>query len=147
MAYVNLGQIIYPVGSVYMSYTSTSPASLFGGNWTAITGHFPYFNAGTVTGGANSVSHSHDLDGTGFAKLRYDFSNWPNIQIDRSYKKWSSSQGALLEFTFAAMQRYKEGELGVNDVGIATGLTGATNSSSINNMPAYQTFYAWRRTS
>lgn len=48
MAYVNLGQVIYPVGSVYMSYTSTSPASLFGGNWTAITGHFPYFNNGTL---------------------------------------------------------------------------------------------------
>ncbi len=28
MAYVNLGQVVYPVGSVYISYTSTSPASL-----------------------------------------------------------------------------------------------------------------------
>lgn len=69
MAYVNLGQVVYPVGSVYISYTSKSPASLFGGNWTAITGHFPYFNAGNTTGGSNSVSHNHGLDGTGYADV------------------------------------------------------------------------------
>lgn len=40
MAYINLGQVIYPIGSIYMSYTGTSPASLFGGNWTAISGRF-----------------------------------------------------------------------------------------------------------
>lgn len=30
----------YPVGTVYMSLQSTSPASLFGGTWTAITAGF-----------------------------------------------------------------------------------------------------------
>lgn len=37
MAYVNLGQVIYPVGAIYASANSTSPASLFGGSWTRIT--------------------------------------------------------------------------------------------------------------
>ena len=46
----------WPVGSVYISYTSTSPSSRFGGSWTALKGVFPYFNAGTSTGGKNSVS-------------------------------------------------------------------------------------------
>lgn len=36
MAYVNLGQVMYPVGSIYISTGSTSPANLFGGNWTRI---------------------------------------------------------------------------------------------------------------
>lgn len=31
---------IYPVGSVYISMNSTSPASLFGGEWTQINGRF-----------------------------------------------------------------------------------------------------------
>ena len=46
----------WPVGSVYISYNSTSPSSRFGGSWTALRGVFPYFNAGTSTGGKNSVS-------------------------------------------------------------------------------------------
>lgn len=33
MAYVNLGQVIYPVGSFYCSTQKISPASLFGGTW------------------------------------------------------------------------------------------------------------------
>lgn len=37
MAYVNLGQVVYPIGAIYASGSSTSPASLFGGNWTQIT--------------------------------------------------------------------------------------------------------------
>lgn len=65
MAYVNLGQVVYPIGSIYMSYTSTSPASLFGGNWTVISGRFLYCNNGTSTGGANSrtynFNHNHAM--------------------------------------------------------------------------------------
>lgn len=45
---------IYKVGYVWISYTNTSPASIIGGSWVAITGRFPYFNAGTSQGGSNS---------------------------------------------------------------------------------------------
>lgn len=37
MAYVNLGQVVYPVGAIYASGSSISPATLFGGSWTQIT--------------------------------------------------------------------------------------------------------------
>ena len=33
MAYVNLGQVMYPIGSFYCSTQKTSPASIFGGTW------------------------------------------------------------------------------------------------------------------
>ena len=32
--------IVYPVGSIYMSLNSTSPNKLFGGTWERITGRF-----------------------------------------------------------------------------------------------------------
>lgn len=38
---VNIGKIMYPVGAVYISYSSMSPANMFGGSWVAITGRFP----------------------------------------------------------------------------------------------------------
>lgn len=37
--YLNL---IYPVGTLYFSYTSTSPANRFGGSWSAISSKFIY---------------------------------------------------------------------------------------------------------
>ena len=39
MAFVNLGQVVYPIGSIYMSTNSTSPANIFGGSWSQISGN------------------------------------------------------------------------------------------------------------
>lgn len=142
MAYINLGQVVYPVGSVYISYTSISPASLFGGNWTAITGHFPYFNAGNTTGGSNSVNHSHDLDGTGYADI--DIIIGGNQWLNVCYRNLTSrSFTANMSWAASTNQINKSVETNTHPIS----LSGSTNSSSINNMPAYQTFYAWRRTS
>lgn len=38
MAYVNLLEVVYPVGSCYFSVQSTSPAAIVGGTWTQLTG-------------------------------------------------------------------------------------------------------------
>lgn len=38
MAYVNLGQVIYPIGAIFASTSSTSPSSIFGGTWSQIVG-------------------------------------------------------------------------------------------------------------
>ena len=59
----------YPVGSLYISTVSTSPASLFGGTWTRIQDTFllaagSKYSAGGSYGGE---SHTH-----GYSKLRAD---------------------------------------------------------------------------
>ena len=55
MAYVNLGQVMYPVGAIYQSWSSTSPASLFGGSWSQITEKFLYCaNSAGDTGGEST---------------------------------------------------------------------------------------------
>ena len=38
MSYVNLLTVMYPIGSLYFSTTSTSPANIIGGTWSQITG-------------------------------------------------------------------------------------------------------------
>ena len=34
--FINLMDLVYPVGSVYETFESTSPAEMFGGTWTQI---------------------------------------------------------------------------------------------------------------
>lgn len=123
--WVNLMDIIYPVGSVYSSYTSTSPASRFGGSWTAITGAFPYYNAGTGTGGSNShtltiaeiPSHSHTGSGG---------TNW-NVEVSKG-----ANTGNFIG---------SSGTAWIENTSVHVG-----GNQPHNNMPAYQTLYAWRRT-
>ena len=38
MSWVNLLDIVYPIGAIYFSRDSTSPASIIGGSWTQIQG-------------------------------------------------------------------------------------------------------------
>lgn len=69
MAYVNLGQIMYPVGAIYASVNSTSPATLFGGAWSQITDaalrgatSVGYVGSDTHTLTINEMpSHNHPL--------------------------------------------------------------------------------------
>lgn len=46
MAYVNLLDVIYPVGSLYCSYNSTSPATIIGGTWESV--YFDLVNKATI---------------------------------------------------------------------------------------------------
>ena len=70
----NLNNKIYPVGSIYISVNSTSPASLFGGTWEQLKDRFLLsagntYTAGSTGGEANHTltvdempSHSHSTD-------------------------------------------------------------------------------------
>ena len=116
----------YPVGAVYISWSSTSPASLFGGSWVAITGRFPYFNAGTGQGGSNS----HTLS----------VNEMPNHNHSIHMRVGWGSGGGASETIFQTSSPTSGG----NKWTESTNYTGSNWSH--NNMPAYQTLYAWRRT-
>lgn len=62
--YVNLLDIIYPVGSVYITFSSVSPASSIGGTWEKINNAYLYCttSGGTYTGsntGSLNLDHNH----------------------------------------------------------------------------------------
>lgn len=72
-----LFDLVYPVGSVYMSISATSPQTLFGGQWTKIEGRFLWATGSTpgTTGGSRTTdstvltidqipSHSHPIPNT-----------------------------------------------------------------------------------
>lgn len=127
---------VFKVGYVWVSYTPTSPASILGGSWTAITGRFPYFNAGNGTGGSNT----HTLTAGQLANHRH----WIGLDQDAYYGPSSTAGYTVHKSGNVSDQGYKTwawssgmGDMNGNEV----------SGQSHNNMPAYQTLYAWRRTS
>ena len=137
-SWVDYNLVIYPVGAYYFSNSSTSPASLFGGTWSAVTGRFLYMNAGTGTGGNNS--HTHSLS-NGYAMIDYDVTHSPNIQFGIKEANWSHT-GVMYEWrTPAQINRFPTGNITADNAVVLGG-----NTDSNNNMPSYQTVYAWRRT-
>ena len=118
----------FPIGFVYSSMNSTSPASIFGGSWTEIKGRFPYFNAGTDIGGSNT--HTHGLS-NGYAQVAIGSGS---IGINKKEASSFTVYKHLLGLAAGASWSTSE----------AAALSG--NTDSANNMPAYQTLYAWYRT-
>lgn len=121
---------VYPVGSVYSAYTSTSPATRFGGTWSAITGKFPYYNKGTATGGSNT----HTLTVDQMPSHSHTIGAFPN-----------SGDGSISQCLNVAAQ--DSWGYFIYNSNCRLGTTENKGSGSAhNNMPAYQTLYAWRRT-
>ena len=61
----NYWETVYPVGAVYMSVSSTSPASLFGGTWEQITEKFLLAAGSTHTAGSTGGAWTKTLTYTG----------------------------------------------------------------------------------
>lgn len=54
-------EILYPVGAIYMSVNSTSPATLFGGTWESISGKFLLASSTTYAAGSTGGEATHTL--------------------------------------------------------------------------------------
>lgn len=123
-SWVDIRRQIYPVGSIYMSMSSTSPGSLFGGTWGAITGRFLYCNNGTDTGGSNT----HTLTFDEMPLHNHGFLGGGSVVANGSYMESANITTGGTSYTM--IDRTKT----------------AGSSKAHNNMPAYQTVYCWRRT-
>ena len=122
---------LYPVGAVYISAVSTSPASLFGGAWESISGRFLLGADSTYTAGSTGGETTHTLTIDEMPSHRH--------VINASYSSAGSSSsdggkilsgddnnGWLWDFT-------------------STNWTGG--SVAHNNMPPYLAVYMWKRVS
>ena len=127
--------LVYPVGTIYTSTVSTSPATLFGGTWSQITNRFLYATAGPSkqTGGEEThtltldeiPAHTHTGQAMIDAVFTFDYQNVPASSGQTGgYKavKAVQSDGA--------------------DISVASNGGGQSH----NNMPPYMTVYAWERT-
>lgn len=156
--YVMASQIvnlIYPVGSIYMSVNNTSPATLFGGTWEQIQDKFLLCSGKTYSGGSTGGEATHTLTvdetpehthtrGTmnitgGVGPLDDMSAGWFSGAMYRgaghSYDASSSSSGSGWRLMFDASRSW-------------TGETSPVGGGSAhNNMPPYLAVYVWKRLS
>lgn len=127
---VNVAQLVYPVGAIYMSTVATNPKTLFGfGTWEQIKDTFLLAAGSTYTGGSTGgeaavtlttkqiPSHNHGIfyPNAG-AENNYAPIGYPNVGSKSTY--WA--------------------------VGSYTGDVGGGEAH--NNMPPYLAVYVWKRT-
>jgi hypothetical protein len=141
--------LIYPVGSVYISVNSVNPQTIFGGTWVQIEDTFLLAAGQTYAAGATGGEAEHTLSEAEMPEHRhYPYGktadgngNWRFATIrDRSGNsgKLEASRGTGV-YTFASNSAW--GDLDIRSV---TGYTGS--SAAHNNMPPYLAVYMWKRT-
>ena len=141
MAFVNLLSVIYPVGSVYLSINSTSPASIIGGTWKQIRDNMLRIttSAADTTGGSNS--HTHSLSKNGYALIDVlagaGESQWINIGSVTSNVAFTATAA---KHAFQTLAHATTSETGWH----GTALSGKTDSSA--TLPSYYTVHCWVRT-
>lgn len=128
----SLLDLIYPVGSIYMSAVNTSPASFAGGTWTALpNGYYLRSANGFSTGGANG--HTHSVANSVGVCLTINSDKYVYARVLKGNTWTANTWGG---FTSMGSGSYSESWY-TEPYG---------NTQSTNHYPACQNVYAWRRT-
>lgn len=137
--------MVYPVGSIYMSVNATSPSTLFGGTWERLKDRFLLAAGDTYSAGATGGEATHTLtvkempSHEGHMYSNFDDSTWTPRNGDKNsyyldpntatgYKKFDDRPYKIVSNEMI-MQGYNRG-----------------GSQSHNNMPPYLAVYMWKRT-
>ena len=146
-----LADLIYPVGSVYISTAATDPAVLFGGGWQAIEDRF-LLAAGNEftalsTGGESShtltveelPSHRHTITVEGDGQHSHYVENYATVASSGSgvLESWGSGSGNSRSI-------YTDAD-GYHSHAASASLTGG--GTAFDLLPPYLAVYMWKRVS
>ena len=145
---------VYPVGAIYLSTVSTSPATLFGGTWTRITGRF--LLAATDGGSSGASQAAGNTGGAATVTLTANQSGQRALTISGGgHTHTVSSNVGALYATGSSRNGYNAGGTSSGNLtpGIAanTGthshtVSAANATEAHNNMPPWLAVYVWKRT-
>ena len=123
---------LYPVGCIYQSASSTSPASFLGGTWEQIKDRFILAAGDTYAAGSTGGEATHTLTVNEMPRHNHDHVMWYRDQKFGLNGRGGDVGSLQLEFSSADCTD-----------GICTDFKG--NSQPHNNLPPYLTAYIWRR--
>lgn len=122
----NIFDLVYPVGSIYMSVNDVNPQTLFGGSWVALEDRFLIGASNTYENGAKGGEATHTLTVTEMPSHRHESSR-------RDVYDAGGSGTGLVGYNSSQFSQ----------VGV-TSYTGGGQAH--NNMPPYLSVYMWKRT-
>lgn len=139
-----LADLIYPVGSIYMSANSVDPGTLFGGTWERVSGKFLLGADDTYTAGSTGGEASHTLTldempahnghmydnfgSSGYVDRGGDDNSYYVQSSASGYAKYADRPYKIVSGNELVMQGYTRG-----------------GGSPHNNMPPYLAVYMWER--
>lgn len=152
MASLHLAQeifnLIYPVGSVYISVNDTNPGTLFGGTWSKIENRFlvgagSSYTAGS-TGGASTHRHDFRIGLEQFYGMMVgdDLSNQGAWSYEQS--KYSKSSGRNSSATPVRINNdlpYSSTREQADYIRYSDG-----DTQTASSLPPYLSVYIWKRT-
>lgn len=124
--------LIYPIGSIYMSVNEVSPSVLFGGEWEQLKDKFLLGAGDTYTNGATGGEATHTLTVDEMPGHNHGFTDYWSVapQTTTGNKK------------VVAMVGDNEGSDNLSDKASTTNTGGGKPH---NNMPPYLAVYMWKR--
>lgn len=122
--------LVYPIGSIYMSMAETSPAVLFGGEWEAIEGRFLLASGANDAAGDTGGARTHTLTKAELPAISLTTPGEPAT----STPAWSDPYQAVV-YRFMA---------GTPQGSVSIPLGGSGQAFSV--MPPYLAVHVWKRT-
>ena len=127
----NIVDLIYPVGSIYMSVNSVDPSTLFGGTWEQIEDKFLLASGTNYASGTTGGEATHTLTTNEIPSHSHREANSTVVYNDSSSNRFATSGSGTR-------------------ISLATNLNINTNSTgggqAHNNMPPYLAVNIWKRT-
>lgn len=122
----NINDKIYPIGSIYISTSQVSPASIFGGTWEQLKDRFLLGCGDTYTAGATGGEATHKLNNNEMPKHSHAF---------RLGTVGGEDDGIIRGVLTIYPALTKDDVIGNSGSGVPH-----------NNMPPYLAVYMWKRT-
>ena len=135
MAFVNLGQVVYPIGAIYMSSSNISPANLFGGTWEEITDQkfwLPSSSYNTQGGEWNHILSEEEMP-----------NHYHHVQHPMGNGSWHDSFFWQTNAAAGGLWWMLCSGDGTTAYPAQTNSKGGNQAH--NNVPPYRTCYCWRR--
>ena len=128
--------VVYPVGAIYMSVNSTSPATLFGGTWEQLKDRFLLGAGSNYTAGNTGGEATHTLTTQEMPQHTHDeqIGSYKITDANPAQAGSAATASGIQPSNYTGLQSY------VQRVGNSGG------GQAHNNMPPYLVVYMWKRT-